>query len=139
MDLVSTAIITAVMAGVASGTTEIGKQAIVDAYNGLKSLLIRKFGADSEVVESVAHLEKKPGASAREADVVDGTKAVNADKDPEVLAAAQMLLDALKETSEGQQAISKYQINAKNSQIGVIGDQAKIEGGIHFGVKPKDE
>lgn len=139
MDIVSTALITAVATGIASGVTDVGKQTIVDAYHSLKALLIQKFGANSEVVESVTHLEKKPGAPAREADVVDGAKAVNADQDPEVLAAAQTLLDALKELPEGQQVLGKYQIHAQNSQIGNIGDDAKIEGGINFGVKPKDE
>jgi hypothetical protein len=136
MDPVSMAIITAVMTGVATGATDVGKKAIVDAYNGLKALLIQKFGAGSEVVESVAYLEEKPGAAAREAGVVAGAKAVNADKDQEVLAAAQALLDALKKIPEGQQALSKYQINAKDSQIGNVGDRANIQGGINFGAKP---
>jgi len=139
MDIVSTAIIAAVVTGVASGATDVGKKAIVEAYNGLKALLMQKFGADSEVVESVARLEEKPGSAVREAGVVAGAKEVNANQDQEVLAAAQALLNALKKMPEGQQALSKYQISAKDSQIGVIGDQAKIEGGLHFGVKPDDE
>ena len=139
MDIVSTAIITAVITGIASGATDVGKKAIMDAYNGLKALLVQKFGAGSEVVESVAYLEQKPGAVAREAGVIAGAKAVNADKDQEVLAAAQALLDALKKMPAGQQAISKYQIDAKDSQIGIIGDQAKIEGGLHFGANPDNE
>ncbi len=37
---------------------------------------------------------------------------------------------------DASQATGKYQVDAPDAQVGVIGDGAKIEGGIHFG-KPK--
>jgi hypothetical protein len=133
MDPVSAAIITGLAAGVAGGATEVGQKLIVDAYDALKAALKQKFGAGSDVVEAVEHLEKKPEAPARQAGVEAEIKAAQADADPDVVAAAQAVLEALKNTPEGKQALSKYQIDAKNAQIGVIGDNAKIEGGISFG------
>ncbi|HXV97927.1 MAG TPA: hypothetical protein VEC93_05850, partial [Anaerolineae bacterium] len=128
MDPVSAAIVTGLAAGVAGGATDVGQKLIIDAYDALKAALKQKFGADSDVVEAVEYLEKKPEVPARQAGVEEEVKAAKADADPDVVAAAQTVLDALKKTPEGQQALSKYQIDAKNAQIGVIGDNAKIEG-----------
>jgi hypothetical protein len=136
MDPVSAAILAGLAAGVASGAGDAGKKLIVDAYEALKTALKQKFGTDSDVVEAVGHLEKKSEAPTRQAGVEAEVKAAKAHEEPEVLAAAQALLAALKETAEGQQAVGKYQIDATNAQIGVIGDQAHIEGGINFG-EPK--
>ena len=53
--------------------------------------------------------------------------------DAELVKLAQALLDALKDTPAGEKALSKYHIEAQDSEIGVIGDDAHVEGGIHFG------
>lgn len=37
--------------------------------------------------------------------------------------------------SDLKQAKSKYNIDARDAEIGVIGDQTKVDGGIHFGGK----
>jgi hypothetical protein len=47
MEPVTTAILSALAAGAAAGATETGKKLVVDAYQGIKDLLSRKFGADS--------------------------------------------------------------------------------------------
>jgi hypothetical protein len=133
MDPVSAAIITGLAAGVAGGAAGVGQKLIVDAYDALKAVLQQQFGAGSDVVEAVEHLEKKPEAPARQAGAEEEVKAAQADADPAVVAAAQAVLEALKNTPEGQQALGKYHIEARNSQIGVIGDHTQIEGGIHFG------
>ena len=50
---------------------------------------------------------------------------------------AQELIKALNSTETGREVIAKFQIDAKDAQVGVIGDQAHIEGGIHFGDSKK--
>ena len=36
-------------------------------------------------------------------------------------------------TTEGEKAKGKYRVDARDAQVGVIGDDVKVEGGIHFG------
>src|SRR3954452_10752549 len=57
---VTTAILAAIAAGAAMGATETVKQAIGDAYAGLKALITDKLGSTSKAVEAVAKLEEDP-------------------------------------------------------------------------------
>lgn len=131
MDPITGAILAAVTAGVTSGVTEIGKKAIVDAYGALKAKLQEKFGSDSDLVEAVDKLEKKPESAGWKEEVQTQIQAAQATEDDELQQLAQALLEALKDTAEGQKAVSKYHI--VDSEVGVAGDHAKVEGGIHFG------
>jgi hypothetical protein len=119
-------------AGVAKGVGEVGQKLMVDAYQALKGALQQKFGVDSDLVEAVEHLEKKPEAKGRQTDVADEVKATKADEDPEVLAAAEALLAALQSTPAGQAAVSKYQVSVQGD-VGIIGDQTEIKGDFHVG------
>lgn len=105
MDPVSTAIIAGLVAGVANGVTEVSKKVIVDAYEALKATLEQKFGAQSKVVKAVEELEEAPQSSARKAVVEEEVKGVNADQDPEILAAAQALLDKIKAQPGGPEQV----------------------------------
>ena len=49
MDPISAAIIAAVTAGLVKGAGDVGQKVLVDAYEGLKNLLVRRFGHRSEV------------------------------------------------------------------------------------------
>jgi len=131
MDPITGAIIAALAAGVVTGATEIGKKLLVDTYDALKAALKKKFGEDSDLVEAVDKLEQKRDSAGWKEEVEKQVQATKSNQDPELAKLAQALLDALKATDEGQQAIAKY--NIQNSQIGVAGDHAHVEGGIHFG------
>jgi hypothetical protein len=130
MDPISAAIVTALAAGVAGGVGEAGKKLMVDAYDALKAALRQKCGVDSEVVEAVEKLEKKPDSAGRQGTLQEEVEAAKAADDTELKQLAQALLKALKDTPEGQAAMSKYNVTAEN--IGVVGDNAHVEGGIHF-------
>lgn len=138
MDPITAAIVAALAAGVAAGATEVGKKVIVDAYDALKAALKKKFGADSDLAEAVEKLEKKPDSTGRQETLKEEVEAAKAANDPQLQQLAQALIEALKSTPEGQKAVSKFQVDARGAQIGVIGDKAKVEGGIHFG-KPGNE
>ncbi len=133
MDPITGAIISALSAGVAGGVTDVGKKVIVDAYNALKASIKKKQGEDSDVVEAVEKLEEKPESEGRQTMLAEEVADAKLTKDKILVKQAQELIAVLKESAAGQQALGKYNIQAVDSEIGVIGDDAHIEGGIHFG------
>ena len=133
MDPITTAIVAALAAGVAASAKEVGQKVIVDAYDALKTTLKKKFGPDSDLAEAVETLEKKPESAGRQTTVQEEVAAAKAAGDPELQELAQALIEALKSTPEGEKAVGKYQVDVSGGQVGVIGDDAKVEGGIHFG------
>ncbi len=135
VDPITGAIVAALAAGVASGAGEVGKKVVVDAYEGLKNAIKRKVGAESDVAEAVEKLEQKPDSEGRKTMLAEEVGEANLAQDEELMKQAQELIAALKETAEGEQALSRYNIQMQNSQVGVIGDNAEVSGGIHFGSK----
>jgi prophage DNA circulation protein len=133
MDPITTAIVAALAAGVAASAKEVGKKVVVDAYDALKTTLKKRFGPDSDLAEAVETLEKKPESAGRQTTVQEEVAAAKAAGDPELQELAQALIEALKSTPEGEKAVGKYQVDVSGGQVGVIGDDAKVEGGIHFG------
>lgn len=120
MDPITTAIVAALSAGALSGLTETGKQVIADAYGALKILLKKKFGGQSEVVKSVENLEAKPESSNRQGVLQEEVQAVHADQDPDLLQAAQSLLEQIKAQPGGEQHIQ----NAIGSYIAQASDHS---------------
>lgn len=108
MDPVTNALIVAI----AAGASKIGEKAIIDSYEALKKLLSDKFGEDSEVAKAVDRLESKPESEGRKATLEEEILDGKADKDEDILKAAQEILDLLKSRSTGgqfvQQATGKY-------------------------------
>ena len=97
MDPVTMAIVAALAAGVASGATEVGKKVIVDAYEALKTVIKEKYGDTSDLAEAVANVEEKPSSEARKAVLQEEVETTQAHQDPDVLKAAQALLDNLED------------------------------------------
>lgn len=92
MDPITQAIVAALSAGAAAGVTDASKRAIVEAYGGLKSLLIQKFGGHSEVAEALNKLQVRPDSLGRKETLAEEMKAVNAVAEPELLSAAESLI-----------------------------------------------
>src|SRR4051794_33978936 len=105
MEPVSTAIIAALSAGAASGVTDVAKKAIVEGYNDLKTLISKKFGTNTDVTEAIAELQAKPESPGRQQTVAEELNAVHASTDPELLHAAQSLLELIKALPQGEQHI----------------------------------
>jgi hypothetical protein len=105
MDPITTALVAALVAGVTQGATNVGKQTLVDAYNGLKTLLKKKFGVEGEIIKSVERLEAKPESVGRQETLKEDIAGVNADQDPELLQAAQVLLDQVRAQPQGASII----------------------------------
>ena len=100
MDAITLAIVT----GLAIPLT---KDAIADAYAALKAALKKKFGDESEVVNAVEQLEKKPDSEGRKATLQEEVENAKVNDDPEIVKLAQDFLNQLKEQPGGQQVITQ--------------------------------
>jgi tetratricopeptide (TPR) repeat protein len=96
VDLITKSIVTVLNAGVIGDTAESNQNlAAVKAYKTLKQVLSRKFGASSDLLDAIERLEKKPVSAGRQEVLMEEIAAVKADRDLELLAITQTLLDGL--------------------------------------------
>jgi hypothetical protein len=103
MDIITTAIVAAL--------ANLSKDAIKDGYTALKAALKKKCGSESDLVDAVDKLEKKPDSEARKATVQEEVEVAKVKNDPELLQLAQDLLDKIKEQPSGQEIINQTQTN----------------------------
>jgi hypothetical protein len=124
MEPISTAIIAAITAGL----TEAGKDAVIDAYKGLKALIARKFGGQSTVAEAVTALEKAPDSKGRQMTLHEELVTVKAEDDSELKHAAEGLLELLKARPGGLQRVQQVakQIGDYNSIIQISGSGNRV-------------
>lgn len=113
MDPITTAIVAALAA--------LSKDAIKDSYNALKAALKKKFGTESDLVDAVDKLEKKPDSEGRKATLQEEVEIAKVNDDPEIIRLGQDLLDKIKEQPGGQQIINQTQTNTV-SGVNVGGD-----------------
>ena len=115
-----TAIVTALIAGATLAAGDVGKeavgdlyaggkQAIVDAYTGLKALIVGRFGADSDVVDAVEGVEKRPDSDGRKSTLTEEAELAKLQNDKEIVAAAEKLMTLLKETPAGEKMAQNIQ------------------------------
>ena len=114
MDPLTTVILTALVAGVTAGVTDVGKKAIVDAYEGLKGVIKTKFGAQSELITAITSLEGKPDSAGRKATLQEEVVATHADQDAEIIAAVQALEEKL--AAHGDERVQKMLRSARGKQ-----------------------
>lgn len=86
-----TIIVAALAAGAAAGLKPTAEQVVKDAYTGLKSFILSKYGA-----ASVAALEQKPESEAKRASVAEDLAEAGAGDDEALLDQAKALLDMVK-------------------------------------------
>ena len=110
----------ALVAGVASGAKETASQALKDGYAGLKKLLKGKFEGNSKALETLAEHESDP--ETYEKPLAKQLQETGADRDDEILAAAQTVLKAADEAG----VKTKYQITITGGKIGIIGDHGHV-------------
>ena len=123
----------AIVTGAAAAAKGVGKQVVKDAYEGLKALVKRRFSEKEKPEGEMAlvKIEEKP--EVWEAPLKETLVETGADKDEEIIRAAEKLVTALKSTPDGREVIGKYNLKIKDSQVGVVGDRAEMKDGIHFG------
>ena len=105
MDPITTAIIAAL--------ANLSKDAIKDSYNALKSALKKKFGSQSDLVDAVDKLEKKPDSEGRKAMLQEEVEIAKVNDHSDIIQLAQDLLNKIKEQPGGQQIITQNISNVK--------------------------
>jgi hypothetical protein len=133
MDLITTAIVTAIAAGAISAITDTSKTVITNGYNTLKGLLTKKFGANSDVMQAVEKLEAKPESQGRKETLQEEIAAAKAEQDDEILAAAKHVLTLVQPQQAG---LGKFTIQNNGPVQGQnIGDYQRVT--QHFGKMPE--
>ena len=136
-------IVAALVAGAAAAGKDAAAEAVKDAYQGFKKLIMRKFGARPEVALAVEQVEQHPNSQGWPAALQEGLQQAQADKDPEVMEQAQKLWDLLK--SLGLSGGTSYQATLTGSGAIAQGAGAvaagaggtaiggSVQGGVHIG------
>lgn len=129
-----TLILGALAAGAVAATQETAGQMIKDAYAGLKTLIKRRFAKKEKPEGEIAITKYEEKPAVWEAPLKEALLETETYKAVEIIEAAETLKQAMERTPERREAFSRY-IHIQNSQVGVIGDNATVKGGIYFGGK----
>ncbi len=123
-----TALLSALVGGAIAASQDVAGSAIRDAYDGLKNLIVRKFGKNQDMSDALGKVEQRPESQPRRDTLREELALANADRDEEVLAVARQLLDLLGDQPWG----SSY--SASNTGSGAIaqgpGAKAAGQGGV---------
>lgn len=123
-------IVGALVAGAAAAGRDVGGQALKDAYNGLKTLIVDRYQATRKVVQMVDDQPETPANAAALEAVLETT---NAAADAELLQLAQALqaqIDALQKAKPGSTTIN---VTAGDGGVATGGD---VHGSIYVGTPP---
>ena len=104
---------------IAAALGNLSSAAVLGAYQAVKTLVLRKFGAESDLADALKKLEKQPDAQWRQDALQGEAEAAGADKDEEIIKAAQALLDAVKAQPGGAEAVRSI-VNQQVSGSGHI-------------------
>ncbi len=105
MEPVSTTIAAAVALGAAAGLKDTAPKVITDAYAGLKKLIQDRYQHDKGVTFAAEHVIEKPEEETLRQMLEAALNGANADKDTELVQAAEALLAAVKEQPGGKEAV----------------------------------
>jgi hypothetical protein len=107
-----TIITTALITGAAMASKDVAAQAVKDAYTGLRTLILRKFGTQKEVKPAIEGVEKRPESKSRQGVLKEELELAEVAKDTQIVEQAQALLALLEQQDEGG---AKYQADLKGS------------------------
>jgi hypothetical protein len=112
-----TLIVTALAAGAALGVKDAASSAVKDAYAGLKALITKRFGGRPGAELVLAKHERAP--ETWQAPLMAELGEVGADSDPDLVAAAQALMNLVDEA--GARA-GKYMVDVRGAQGVQVGE-----------------
>jgi hypothetical protein len=129
-----TAAVLAVLPALASDTVKSG---VKDAYEGLKAVIRRKWGATAPISKAITALEEDPSSKGQAAVLEEKVGAVKAADDPEVVTALQQLIEQMKTHGLGGEAVARIQFNMSGGVVqGVAGAESVQIGSMTFGTTP---
>lgn len=96
-----------IVGAITGALANLGVKAVGDAYEGVKAVLLRKFGAESDLADAVKKLEQKPDAQGRQMTLKEEAEAAGADKDAEVVSAVEALIEAIKNQPGGEETVQQ--------------------------------
>ncbi len=114
-------ILTALAAGAVSALQDTAATAVKDAYQGLRTLIEKKFGDQPKGAELVEEYTNDPDTW--EKPLAKELEKVGAEQDEQILQAAKQLLEMLQTQPEG----GKYNVQVSDSQGVVVGEHAQVE------------
>ena len=132
MDPITGVIVAALSAGVAG---KAGEMVFKNTYEALKTAIRKKYGKESKVAAAVLALENEPDFKPNQEALAGRIEQVHAAADSDLLKLAEALTATLQKSAEGRAALAKYHVIIQDSQVGVVGDNTRVEGGMHFGKK----
>lgn len=98
MDVSVGAVLGSAVAGLARGSYDVSRQAVNDAYAGIKNLVRERVGANSGADDAIAQLEGKPASQARQAMVDEELADAGLADERELIDALNVLREAMGET-----------------------------------------
>jgi cytochrome c551/c552 len=115
---------TLILAALTFGAQAVAGEAIADAYQKLKGFIKRKFAGDTEAEATLEKFEKQPEAEASEAEMKAALMKHEANKDEEIVGAAQQVITHV---NPQQVAQSKYNTQITGGVKGFVqGDNAQV-------------
>lgn len=133
MDPITTAIVAALPA-LAAGLVS---SSVKDAYAGLKSLIVHRFGATSPVAKSVSDLEENPKSKGQAMLLSERVVAAKVETDPEIMKAVNALIEALKNDKASGTSTVNIHTTMTGGTAGVVGAQNVSVGSMNIeGTKP---
>ncbi len=105
MEPVITTIAAAVALGASAGLKDTASKAVIDAYAGLKKLIQDRYKKNEDVTDAVDYLVKKPEAEGRQQELSKALDGARANKEVELVQAAEAVLAAVKKQPGGEDAV----------------------------------
>jgi hypothetical protein len=139
MEPITAAILGAVQTLASSDVVKAGvKDAVKDAYEGLKAVIRRKWGDAAPISKAITAIEKDPKSKAQAAVLDEKVADVKAADNSEVLKALHQLVEQMKARGVGGEAVAKIQFNMSGGVVqGVMGAENVQIGSMSFGAPPQ--
>jgi len=139
MEPITAAVVAAVQWMASSDVVKAGvKDAVKDAYEGLKAVIRRKWGDAAPISKAIKAIEEDPKSKAHAAVLEEKVRAVKATEDAELAQALQHLVEQLKTHGVGGEAVARIQFKVSGGVVqGVAGAENVQIGSMTFGAPPK--
>jgi len=133
-------ITSAIVAALPALAKDVVSSAVTDAYSGLKSLIIRKFGTTSPIAKSVDDLEADPESKGHAMVLSERVAKANATADAEIMQAVERLTEVLTRANLPGASNVNIEVTVTGGDVGVAGAQSVLIHSMNVGgPEPRDK